>query len=162
MMNKTSALPTPEEIIRLYHLAPHPEGGFYKQTYRSQEKIGNRFCSTAIYYLLQQGQKSMLHRIKSDEMWHFYLGDPLTLVAIDENGSPYSVTLGQDIKAGELLQYTVPKNHWFGACPNPESSFSFVGCTVSPGFDFEDFEIGNKQQLLVLYPKAADIINQFL
>jgi hypothetical protein len=163
---------TLNELIDHYQLTAHPEGGYYKRSYESSEMIskdslpgrfkGDRLISTAIYYLLPKGQRSKLHRIKSDETWHFYLGGPLRIVGINESGIPYEVTLGSNILAGEHLQYTVPANHWFGSKPCQNTEFSFVGCTVAPGFDFEDFEIGNKQQLLHLFPNAKELIDEFL
>ena len=123
--------------------------------------LGDRYFSTAIYYLLLQDQKSKLHRIKSDELWHFYLGGPLTLVGIDKRGAPYEVTLGQDIQAGQKLQHAVPAGHWFAATPTVGSEFSFVGCTVAPGFDFAEFEMGKRDQLLLQYPQASELISNF-
>jgi uncharacterized protein len=130
-----TASPSPDEIIRGFGLAPHPEGGFFKETYRSPEVItqsslpqrfgGDRCFSTAIYYLLTQGQKSKLHRIHSDEMWHFYLGDPLIVAGIDQSGQPYEIVLGQDIGAGQRVQYTVKAGHWFGARPSPRFQVQF-------------------------------------
>lgn len=142
---------------------PHPEGGFYKQTYRSKEMLPSldRHCSTAIVYLLRKGERSVFHRIKSDEMWHFYLGGALRLVGIDENGASYEVKIGNNLEAGEKLQHVVPAGHWFAATPAEGSEFSFVGCTVSPGFDFADFEIGSRESLLKLYPAAKNLIDRF-
>ncbi|HEY3129263.1 MAG TPA: cupin domain-containing protein [Acidobacteriota bacterium] len=156
------------ELIELYELTPHPEGGFYRETYRSRGAIakkalpekfsGKRNYSTAIYFLLPQGSKSRLHRIHSDEIWHFYLGDPLTIVQILHNGEVEQVTLGHQIKAGHKLQHVVPAGHWFGAYPNTGGRFSFVGCTVAPGFDFVDLELGNRHQLLKQFPDAKEVI----
>ena len=148
-----------DEIIKKLDLTPHPEGGWYKRTYESEEKIGapyidrgqnqKRFLKTAIYYLLCGDQRSLLHRIKSDEMWHFYLGDPLTLVEItppnpcnpNENYKFSETTLGPHLLKGETPQYTIKKGSWFGGYLKDHSGFCLVGCTVSPGFDFEDFEM---------------------
>ena len=167
-MEHKSDLPTAQELIRAFELSPHPEGGFFKQTYRSSEGIlgenlpdrfsGDRAYSTAIYYLLSEGQVSKLHRIKSDEIWHFYLGGSLIVAGIDEAGKPYEVKLGQNIAQGEKLQYVVKAGHWFGAYLAPGSAFSFVGCTVSPGFEYEDFEFGDRAQLLSQFPAASKLI----
>ncbi|MBI2974578.1 MAG: cupin domain-containing protein, partial [Deltaproteobacteria bacterium] len=151
---------TVAELVKLYGLQPHPEGGYFKETYRSSESIpggvlpkrGNdRNFSTGIYFLLPEGSVSKLHRIKSDEMWHFYLGGPLTIAQITPSGKIEQAILGQDVKSGQKVQYVVPSGYWFGAYPNAGSKFSFVGCTVAPGFDFADFEMGNKAGLLKEY-----------
>lgn len=159
-----------QDLIHLFELMPHPEGGFFKETYRAEENIsqsalperfsGNRSFSTAIFYLLGQGDRSRLHRIQADEVWHFYLGGPLVVAGIDLKGEPFEITLGQDVNAGQQLQCTVYAGQWFGAFPAPGTEFSFVGCTVAPGFDFADFELGNQQQLLADYPQAQAIIQR--
>ena len=150
----------PEDIIKQLNLVPHPEGGWYRRTYQSQEQVGTpyikrnqnqtRFLKTGIYYLLSGKEKSLLHRIKSDEMWHFYFGDPLTLVElapstpdsdIDHDLRLTQTTLGHDLINGQIPQYTVKKGHWFGGYLKKELGFCLVGCTVAPGFDFEDFEM---------------------
>ena len=163
---------TIEELIKLYDMQPHPEGGFYKRTYQAsgiitqsteQSKFkGTRFYSTAIVYLLSAGSRSKLHRIASDEMWHFYLGGPMTIVELTSSGDVKETVLGQDFNAGQRVQYVVTSGNWFGAFPNEGTEFSFVGCTVSPGFDFEDFEFGDKAKLLKEYPQATSIIQRLL
>lgn len=155
-------------LISLYNLQPHPEGGFFKETYRDAGVIrhdalpkpftGERNYSTAIYFLLPEGKKSHLHRIRSDEVWHFYLGGPLTLIQISPDGKREQIILGQDIQHGQTVQHVVPKDYWFGAYVNPHAEFSFVGCTVAPGFDFADFELGNRDALLQRYPQAKEDI----
>lgn len=134
-----------QELVAYYQMIPHPEGGYFKETYRSLEMFptprGPRSASTAIYYLLEKGQSSRLHRIKSDEMWHFYEGDPLIVYEKRDDGTIKETLLGRDLKNGQLLQYTVPAGVWFGAYLPEGSEFSLVGCTVSPGFDFADFEL---------------------
>lgn len=164
-------MPTFDEITRIYSMTPHPEGGFYKETYRSDGLIpaqalphnftGNRSYCTAILYLLGQNDKSCLHRIKQDEIWHFYLGGPMRLVIIAEDGALSEIILGPKIELNEQIQFVVPKGCWFGAPPLKNSSYSLVGCTVAPGFDFEDFEIGNREKLTKLFPKHAEIIKKF-
>lgn len=159
---------TINDLISIYDLQSHPEGGFFKETYRdarliSQQSLpkefsGDRHISTAIYFLIPKDKKSHLHRIKSDEVWHFYLGGPMTLTQISPEGNLEKITLGQDIKSGQKLQHVVPSGYWFGAYSNPESDFSFVGCTVAPGFDFADFEMGDRDQLLKLFPQAREEI----
>lgn len=155
--------PIVARLIERYALKPHPEGGYYAETYRSADALpagtlprfgGARPASTAIYFLLQEGSKSSLHRIKSDEVWHFYLGGPLTIVQISAEGKAERVRLGPAIEQGETLQHVVPAGCWFGAYPYPGARFSFVGCTVAPGFDFEDFELGRRAELLARFPAA--------
>lgn len=158
------------EIIEIFNMEKHPEGGYYKELYRSEGIIkkaglpghfsGDRNFCTDIFYLLPKGEKSALHRIKSDEMWHFYLGGPMTLVQISEDGKIQLTILGQDIKKGHQLQHPVPAGCWFGAYPNADSEYSLMGCTVAPGFDFEDFEMKNRDELLKQFPDAAGIINK--
>lgn len=150
---------TSEILIRQYDLKPHPEGGYFKQTYCSQGIIENlnRHHSTAIYFLLPQGAKSKLHRIRSDELWHFYLGSPVTIVQIYPDGKVEEIKLGQNIAEGQRVQYVVPSGCWFGAYPS--GGFSFVGCTVAPGFDFEDFELGKQEALIAEFPHAKEVIN---
>ena len=160
---------TAQDLVRLYDLTPHPEGGFFKETFRdvgviphhalpSQFIKGDRHFSTAIYFLLPEGTKSKLHRILSDEVWHFYLGDPLTIVQISPKGDVEKIVLGHDVQAGQKVQHVVPAGFWFGASPNSGSRFSFVGCTVAPGFDFADFEMGTRSSLLQQFPQAKDVI----
>ncbi len=158
---------TAKEIIEQYQLLPHPEGGWFKETYRSSEIIkaealparftGDRALSTAIYFLLEQGNFSAFHRIKSDECWHFYGGGRLNVYIIHPDGKLEIVPLGNNI--GEYFQWVVPAGCWFASCPAKETSFSFVGCTVSPGFDFADFELAEAEQLSASYPHLADTIH---
>lgn len=159
-----------EDLIRLYGLREHPEGGYFKETYRAAGKIsraelkglfpGDRNFLTGIYFLLTKGQISRLHRIRSDEMWHFYLGGPLTIAQISPGGQVESIVLGPDIKAGQKLQHVVPAGCWFGAYPREGREFSFVGCTVAPGFDPADFEMADRAALLAAFPQAADVIEK--
>lgn len=159
---------TAKEIIKHFNLLPHVEGGFYKEVYRSKELIasnalparfaGNRNFSTAIYFLLEQGNFSAFHKIKSDECWHFYAGGCLEIFVIDAMGKLEIIKLGSDIKNNENFQYVVPANCWFASAPAPGVSFSFVGCTVSPGFDFADFELAKKEELIGCYPQHEDVI----
>ena len=159
---------TVQQLITLYNMLPHPEGGYYKETYRSKEAIahnalperfsGSRFFSTAIYFLLEQGNFSAFHKIKSDECWHFYAGQSLEVYVIHYNGELEIIKLGNDIAKDEIFQYTVPAECWFASRPVLHSSFCFVGCTVSPGFDFADFELAKANELKALYPEHAATI----
>lgn len=164
-MNK----PTAEKLIKQLELEKHPEGGWYRETYRSAEVVrgnglparfaGDRSFCTAIYFLLQSGQISALHRIKSDEMWHFYAGEPLTVHVITSSGDYYPLKLGYNISGGEVFQGVVQTGCWFGAEVSGDS-YSLVGCTVAPGFDFADFEMGSREQLLKEFPEQAEIIQR--
>ena len=159
-----------DQLIQKYNLEPHPEGGWYKQTYKSNEEIAadalperfgaNRAFSTAIYFLLEKGNFSAFHRIKSDECWHFYAGDPLLIYIIEQNGDLIVIALGNDLEKGQTFQCVVPANCWFASRPAPKSEYSFVGCTVSPGFEFEDFELADVTALSVMYPQHKSIIKE--
>jgi len=161
---------TAQQLIQRYKLQPHPEGGWYKETYKSHEYIpatalpgrfsGSRSFSTAIYFLLEQNNFSGFHRIRSDECWHFYAGDPLLIYVIQQNGMLDIIQLGSDISNGQLFQYVVPANCWFASKPAADSIFSFVGCTVSPGFDFADFELADADALTILYPLHEIVIRE--
>lgn len=160
--------PTAEDLKKTYGLSPHPEGGFYRRTYEARGKYkplpapfqGERPYSTAIYFLLPQGCKSALHRIASDELWHFYLGGPLSIIQISPDGNCEVITQGSDILNGEKLQHVVPAGYWFGAIPADKTDYSFVGCTVSPGFDFAEFEMGNREALIQEYPQHREWIER--
>lgn len=133
--------------INHFSLLPHPEGGYYKETFRSEKSFqfegfeGERSISTSIYFLLEKGQTSALHRIKSDEIWYFHDGQTLEIIELDSNGNETITRLGKDISNGEVLQHVVPAGIWFGARLAAHSEFCLVGCQVSPGFDFKDFEL---------------------
>lgn len=156
-------------ISRL-NLTEHPEGGYFKETYRSEELIdndalpkrfkGTRSFSTAIYFLLRGDQVSHLHRIKSDELWHFYSGSALTIHIIDKHDQYNRIRLGCNFDKGEMYQAAVKAGTWFGATVDMSDSYSLVGCTVSPGFDFDDFEMGNREELLARYPRHSQIIEK--
>ena len=156
------------QLIQKYNLEPHSEGGWYKQTYKSNEEIGadalperfgaSRAFSTAIYFLLEKGNFSAFHRIKSDECWHFYAGEPLFIYIIEQTGELKIISLGSNYEKGQSFQYVVPANCWFASCPAPGSEYCFVGCTVSPGFEFEDFELADATELSVMYPQHKSII----
>lgn len=149
----------------------HPEGGYYRETYRSGERIaaealpgrydrGERAFSTAIYFLLAGEDFSAFHRLRSDEIWHFYAGDPLTVHVLDETGGYSRCTLGRNGENGEVFQCVIPRGGWFGAMLESPDSFALVGCTVAPGFDFRDFEMGNRAELVRLFPEHRSLIEK--
>jgi hypothetical protein len=148
------------ELIEHYRLSPHPEGGYFRETYRAGAMVPGttRSLSTAIYYLLPAGQRSLLHKIGADEVWHFYLGDPLLVVELQPLGPAKITRLGPDHRNGEQLQHVVPAGTWFGAMPAPASKFSFVGCTVSPGFEFSDFQLGTRDELLSQFSECREAV----
>ena len=128
-------------------MLPHPEGGYFKECFRSNNSIqftgfeGERSLSTSIFFLLEKGQTSALHRIKSDEIWYFHDGQTLEIIELDSAGKEQVTLLGKNILNGEVLQHVVPAGVWFGARLATSSEFCLVGCQVSPGFDFKDFEL---------------------
>lgn len=149
-------------------LIHHPEGGWFRETYRSAESLaacalperfgGERSFCTAIYFLLEAGAFSAFHRIKSDEMWHAYAGDALKVHVIDPNGNYRAIRLGCDPERGESFQGVVPAGCWFAA--ETEGEYSLVGCTVSPGFAFEDFEMAEREALVSRYPQHLQLITR--
>lgn len=145
-------------------MTPHPEGGWYKETYRASETIphsalpirfeGSRSMATSIYFLLNSGDVSHLHRLKSDEVWHFHKGTSLTLYIIHPDGSLETQTIGPE----GPFQTVVPHGVWFGAAVDAPDSFTLVGCGMAPGFDFADFEMGDRETLLAEYPAHKEVI----
>ena len=153
-----------ESIIRHLNMTPHPEGGYYKETYRSTSLTVNsegnsRNQSTAIYFLLENQNKSHFHRIKSDELWFFHQGEPLEILSI-ENGILKRTILGNDFLAGHQAQAMIPANTWFGSRLQQGKRFGLVSCTVSPGFDFQDFEMAKKENLILEFPDLKEIIDE--
>lgn len=156
---------TSKELIDNLSLLPHPEGGYFKEVYRSDETTTNkngdlRNVCTAIYFLLERTDISHFHRIQSDELWFFHLGQSLEIYYITD-GEIKSVALGSNILAGEVLSFKVPANTWFASKVKNEKEFSLVSCTVAPGFDFADFELAKREELTKEYPHLIDIIKEF-
>ncbi|MDK9717858.1 MAG: cupin domain-containing protein [Trichlorobacter sp.] len=162
--------PPATALISALGLVQHPEGGWYRETYRSANSMpgdalpecfdGPRSLCTAIYFLLEQGDCSALHRIKSDELWFFHGGASLTIHLLTADGVYSAIRLGAGIAAGEVFQAMVPAGTWFGAEMSGVGEYSLVSCTVAPGFDFADFEMGVKPLLLQQYPDHAALINR--
>jgi predicted cupin superfamily sugar epimerase len=159
---------TADHWIRHLQLTRHIEGGWYSEVYRSALTLNkdhlpsqftdNRNACTHIYFLLEKKGFSAFHRIKSDELWHFYAGDPLIVYEIDETGELKQHLLGNDIEKGQSLFCVIKAGNWFGSRVASSSEYALVGCTVSPGFDFNDFEMGERNRLLDEFPQHADLI----
>lgn len=158
------------DYVEQLKLQPHPEGGFYTRTYESEEHIpaaalparfgANRLISTAIYFLLEGTDYSAFHRIKSDELWHFYAGGGLHIYVIHPDGRGEILLLGSDLDNGYRFQQLVKAGCWFASRPANKKSFALVGCTVAPGFDFADFEMAKQDELLNIYPQYQQWIQQ--
>jgi len=156
--------------IQKLGLKPHPEGGYYCQTYRAdlqlakealpQQFTGPRAASTAIYFLLEADNFSAFHRLHSDELWHFYAGAALSVHVIDAESRYSAIQLGSDPEPGETFQAVVNAGCWFASEVADGSSFALVGCTVAPGFDFEDFELAKRADLVRDYPQHRKIIEK--
>jgi predicted cupin superfamily sugar epimerase len=159
---------TAEQLVKLLGLKPHPEGGYYRETYRSDEIIGNgalperymgnRRYGTAIYYLLTRETFSAFHRIKTDEIYHFYLGDSVELVQLLPDGAGCVVMLGNDVAGGAQVQTVVMRGTWHGARLAVGGKYALLGTTVAPGFEFADFEVGDRNGLIRTYPSFSDTI----
>lgn len=149
-------------------LTPHPEGGYYKESFQSAEMTsdqeltvnfeGKRKLYTSIYFLLTSNDISHFHRLKSDELWYYHAGSPLTIHMIEENGNYKEIKLGLNMEKGEVPQALVPKNTIFGSSVMDKDTFTLVGCMVSPGFEFSDFELFTQQELLSKYPQHKEVI----
>lgn len=157
--------------IEKYKLSPHPEGGFYAETYRATEVIkksalpdrfnGDRAFSTGIYFLLESHNFSAFHRIQADEMWHFYAGQALEIFVIHQDSRELQVIrLGNDPEKGETFQAVVPAGAWFASRPGAGTRYALVGCTVAPGFDFADFEMAERASLQQEFPEFEQIITE--
>ncbi len=159
-----------DKIINKLKLEPHPEGGYFTETYRSHGEIneenleqgydGKRNYSTCIYFLLTSDNFSALHRIKQDEIWHFYDGSPIRLHIITELGAHSEHVIGSDLNKGETPQFVIPGDCWFAAEVINKNTYSLVGCTVSPGFNFKDFELKTRKDLVSLFPDKEEIISK--
>jgi len=159
---------TAKEIIEHFNMQPLPfEGGYYVETYRASESIaksamaerytGPRDHSTCILYLLTSEMRSKMHRVKSDEIFHFYTGSAVTMLLLGRDKKSETITIGNDIFEKQSPQVVVPKGVWQG-CFIEQGDFALMGTTVSPGFEFDDFEIGSRAELLEQYPDSKDLI----
>jgi predicted cupin superfamily sugar epimerase len=150
---------TVENLIRQLDMQPHPEGGFYRETYRSNILIHplERCAMTVIYFLLTSSDVSRFHRIKSDEFWFFHAGSPLTIHTLSENG--YKTHL-LGLTEGSTPQLMIPAHVIFGATVEQKNSYSLVSCAVAPGFDFEDFKLFSREELMSDFPEQSAIISR--
>ena len=169
-MSTATSPKSAQQWADLLQLLPHPEGGWFKEMYRSQGKIaadslpdefgGERSFSASIYFLLAKGTFSAFHRILSDEVWHFYSGDALVIHEITPQGQYFAHRLGQDVISGERFQLVIPAGSWFASEVCEEGQFGLVGCTVAPGFDFSDFEMAQQSLLIAAFPQHETIISR--
>lgn len=163
-----TAMGEADRWIESLSLRRHPEGGWFREIYRARESIprdglpdtytGDRPFATAIYYLLRETDISALHRLRQDELWHFYAGGPVTIHVLDPAGMHSTVALGRDVEAGEQLVAVIPGGCVFGAVLHDRTSYALVGCTVAPGFEFDDFEMPGREELLDRFPQHRDVI----
>lgn len=156
---------TPDYWIKYLQLNPHPEGGFFKETYRSTENVINRNgvqrpASTGIYFLITSENFSAFHKIESDEMWHHYDGSALSVYVIHTNGKLEILKIGKNAEQGEQLQAVVPAGCWFASRVDTPNSYSLVGCTVAPGFDFQDFVLAEREKLIAEFPEHENIVSE--
>lgn len=165
----TTMTTTPEGLIAALDLAPHPEGGWFKETWRAAESIpadalparfgGPRAHGTAILFLLAAGQFSALHRIAADELWCFHLGDPLVVHVLHPgDGRRQDIVLGAALEAGQRLQAVVPHGATFGARLADGGRYALVSCVVAPGFDFADFVMPTRAELVATFPQHAELV----
>ena len=158
-----------KEVIKTLGLKHHPiEGGYFRETFRSNEKTlrgalpqrfdGDRSFMTQIYYVISPNRISSLHKMLADETWHFYLGSPINLVEITPDGKVIETKMGTDLSAGQVPQYTVANGNWLGAWNLEPDQFSLVGCSVAPGMELDDYEHGLRADLLKMFPHLEDLI----
>src|SRR5580704_10947611 len=164
---------TADEVREMLKLTPlQPEGGFFRETYRSRWQVsaeylpegthGSRSIGTAIYFMITPETFSALHRLPGTEIFHFYLGDPVIMLQLLPDGSPRTITLWNDIAHGQQPQVVVRGNVWQGSRLAPGGKFALMGTTMSPGFDYADFEVGEDEKLMAQYPEAADKIKKYI
>lgn len=156
-----------EYLIQKLSLEEHPEGGYFSQTFKSDKQFdlpgygGPRSACTAIYYLLKSGQFSAFHRVRSDELWHFYAGSALVLYVIEKGGRLRRIVLGSNLSRDQVFQAAVSAGDWFAASVVRPRSYSLVGCTVAPGFEYQDWELADRETLLKEHPEHRRIIVKY-
>jgi predicted cupin superfamily sugar epimerase len=161
-----------QDVIRVFQLQPHPrEDGFFRETYRSDDFVSQklprryksgRCFSTAILFLIAKGKFSAFHRLQSEEIFHFHAGGPAELIILAEDGALEVHTLGADLAAGHQVQVVVPRNTWQALRLTADASWVLVGCTVSPGFEYDDFEDADRNEMLRAFPQHAALINELV
>jgi len=161
---------TPEQIIKHFNLAPHPEGGYFRELYRSEEDLpasalperygSQRTFATSIYFLLKSGEPSRFHKLQSNELFYFHCGSPLTFHCLHEDGEYRKHVLGKNNLEDLCFQILIPRDTWFAAEVEEPESFSLIGCMVAPGFEFDDFELGTAQDLVPRYPEYRALIER--
>jgi predicted cupin superfamily sugar epimerase len=171
LIKKEQDMPSKNHWISRLQLISHPEGGYYREVYRSVDSVrgkalpkrfgGKRNLATGIYFLLTQENFSSFHRLKADELWHHYDGATVVLHVIAPDGAYSRIQVGRNLDSGDSLQAYVPANHWFAGEVSAEDGYALAGCTMSPGFDFEDFELGKKDKLTAVYPQHSLLIERF-
>lgn len=153
-----------QNLVATLQMQPHPEGGYFKETYRSAQILatarGERHACTCIYYLLEGNDRSHFHRLQFDELWFFHQGQPLQIDCI-QNGQLTSIILGNDVQNGETPYAKVPANTWFGAKIKDGNGYVLVSCVMSPGFDYADFEMAKREELTNQYPNLKDVIEAY-
>ena len=167
-MNEKEISSIADFLINKYGLVPHPEGGYFREVYRSMGKLESGFLpdnfdedhvySTAIYFMLKSGQFSKFHKLKQDEIWHFYYGHPLVVIFLEDNGNIEEHILSNMLMEGHTFHALMPANTWIAAYPLEKESFSLVGCTVAPGFEFSDFELAKRDELIKKHPQHEELI----
>jgi predicted cupin superfamily sugar epimerase len=155
-----------QNIIKIFELEPHIEGGWFRRTFQSDRTYdtiglsGTRHCTTSIVYLLSKSEFSAFHKLKQYETWHFYAGDQIIIYWFDANGTLQSKILGNNYDKGDVPQLTINPDTYFAAELMECSEYAFVGCSVSPGFDYADFSIASRSELITLYPEHSKIITR--
>jgi uncharacterized protein len=170
-MQNVYQMVTKEYWIQHLDLKPHPEGGFFKEVYRSSIGVSkddlpigyksSRRLSTSIYYLLRSGDISKMHRLKSDELWFFHFGSPLKVILIDPEGKKHTKILGNNPEKAEYFHILIPAGNIFAAEVMEPDFYSVISCVVSPGFEYDDFEMFEKDDLIQAYPKHTDLFEKY-
>jgi len=160
----------PDQIIKHFNLAPHPEGGYFRELYRSEEKLpastlperyrDPRTFATSIYFLLKSGEPSLFHKLQSNELFYFHCGSPLTAHCLHKDGEYQKHVLGKTNLHDLCFQIIIPHGTWFAAEVEELNSFSLIGCMVAPGFEFDDFEMGKRADLIEKYPEQRTLIER--
>lgn len=162
---------TKEYWVQKLAMLPHPEGGYFREVYRSDDSIGQdalpdryagpRSCATSIYFLIESENFSAFHRIQSDEIWHFYTGSTITMHIIHPDGKLATHLIGPNPDRDEVFQLVIPHSCWFAASVDEPGAYALVGCGVAPGFDFVDFELGTAAELTADFPQHAEVIGRY-